>query len=195
MRIALADDHELFLDGLESLVNSLAPQAQIHRARCFDSLMTLPLSTMQAGIVDLKMPGMKTGGAISRLAKALNGRLLVLSSSENQVEREICYEQGAQAFMSKSQTRQQLIVALTQFLHAEPRTPVATPQPANTLALTFRQQQILQSVSDGLTNKQIGTQYSISENTVKKHLSHLFMILDANTRSQCVAKARQLKLL
>ncbi|ASP39616.1 hypothetical protein CHH28_13460 [Bacterioplanes sanyensis] len=195
MRLVLADDHELFLDGLESLVNSLVPKVEVHRAQCLDSLMSLPLAQMHAGIIDLKMPGMKGGISINRIANALQGRLMILTSSESQVEQEACFQYGAQAFVSKGESRENLIIALTKFLHSNPVRAGIPPHPATSPAFTFRQQQILQAVADGLTNKQIGCQFNISENTVKKHLSHLFMILDASTRSECVAKARQMKLL
>ena len=66
-------------------------------------------------------------------------------------------------------------------------------QPNN--LLTDRECEILKGIAKGLTNKQIGEELFVSENTVKKHVNNIYFKLDVNRRTQAVAKAKALKIL
>ena len=60
--------------------------------------------------------------------------------------------------------------------------------------LTAREQQILDLLAEGLTNKQISSNLSISESTVENHIHHIFVKLAISNRAQAVARAFQLKI-
>ena len=66
-------------------------------------------------------------------------------------------------------------------------------QPNN--LLTGRECEILKGIAKGLTNKQIGEELFVSENTVKKHVNNIYFKLEVNRRTQAVAKAKALKIL
>ncbi|MBO6793930.1 MAG: response regulator transcription factor [Balneolaceae bacterium] len=57
--------------------------------------------------------------------------------------------------------------------------------------LTFKEQQVLYGISQGLTNKQIGESLFISESAVKKHVSNIFVKLNAKRRTEAVHIARE----
>jgi len=59
--------------------------------------------------------------------------------------------------------------------------------------LTKRQIQVLELVSEGMSNKAIGNQLGLAENTVKMHTSRLFKTLDVENRTEAVAKYSKLK--
>lgn len=59
--------------------------------------------------------------------------------------------------------------------------------------LTAREQQILDLIAGGLTNRQISSNLSISESTVENHVHHIFMKLGISNRAQAVARAFQLR--
>ncbi len=61
--------------------------------------------------------------------------------------------------------------------------------------LTERECEVLKAIAVGLTNKQIGQLLFVSENTVKKHINHIYFKLDVNRRTQAVARAKELKIL
>jgi len=61
--------------------------------------------------------------------------------------------------------------------------------------LTARENEILQLISAGLSNKQIEETLLVSKNTVRTHIKNLYNKLDVNSRTQAVQKARQLALL
>ena len=56
-------------------------------------------------------------------------------------------------------------------------------------ALTSREQQILILIADGLTNRQISYNLSISESTVENHIHHIYEKLGISNRAQAVAYA------
>lgn len=58
--------------------------------------------------------------------------------------------------------------------------------------LTARQQEILQCVESGNTNRQIARRLHVSEATVGKHLENIYQRLDVNSRTAAVARSRAL---
>ena len=60
--------------------------------------------------------------------------------------------------------------------------------------LTAREQQILDLIAEGLTNRQISSNLYISESTVENHIHHIFVKLGISNRAQAVAHAFQLKI-
>jgi len=61
--------------------------------------------------------------------------------------------------------------------------------------LTSREQDILQLIAMGMTNKEIADQLSLSVNTIKMYVSQVYEELSVNRRTEAVAQARKLKLL
>jgi DNA-binding NarL/FixJ family response regulator len=63
------------------------------------------------------------------------------------------------------------------------------PPPDSTRSLTPREREVLQLVTKGLTNKEIGAQLHIAENTVKNHLRNILEKLHLQNRAQAAAYA------
>ena len=78
-------------------------------------------------------------------------------------------------------------------LPAAPAPPSAVPAPA--APLSAREHEVLRLVAAGRSNQQIAGDLTVTEHTVKKHLSNIFGKLGASSRTQAVAKARELRLL
>ena len=60
--------------------------------------------------------------------------------------------------------------------------------------LTAREQQVLDLITEGFTNRQISSNLSISEATVENHIHHIFVKLGISNRAQAVAHAFQLRI-
>ena len=69
------------------------------------------------------------------------------------------------------------------------------PGQAGKLGLSKREYEILQLINDGLSNQQIADKLFVSENTVKKHVSNLFLKLDVQRRTEAIKKAKELNLI
>ena len=63
------------------------------------------------------------------------------------------------------------------------------------IGISKREHEILILISEGLSNQQIADKLFISENTIKKHISNLFLKLDVERRTEAVSKAKALKVI
>jgi len=63
------------------------------------------------------------------------------------------------------------------------------------MLLTLRELEMLRYISEGCSNREIAGRCCIAEGTVKRHLSNIYIKLDANSRTQAIARAQSLKLL
>ena len=68
------------------------------------------------------------------------------------------------------------------------------PEPSVKALLTPRELEVLAAIDEGLTNKLIARRLDISLHTVKFHLESVFRKLGASTRTEAVAKARELRI-
>ena len=98
---------------------------------------------------------------------------------------------GVGAFAASQMIRRKTVI---KYIEKEQETGKEVMVNPNSL-LTDRECQILKGIAKGLTNKQIGEELFVSENTVKKHVNNIYFKLDVNRRTQAVAKAKALKIL
>jgi len=119
----------------------------------------------------------------------------MLSSQSDTDTRQAALARGAAAFVSKSEVGSQISDVVVQLLHADaPPEPVASIAP-NRPYLTPRQCEVLDLMSQGLTNKTIAKKLSLSDNTVRRHLQDIFAFFGVTTRTEAVYGARQKGLL
>ena len=63
------------------------------------------------------------------------------------------------------------------------------------LGLTEREMEVLQLISEGFSNQEIGEKLFISESTIKTHISNLFVKLDVKRRTQAVTRAKEIRII
>ena len=78
--------------------------------------------------------------------------------------------------------------------------PIHSPEDINhqkikDLEITAREYEVLQSISEGLSNKEIAEKLFISESTIKTHVSNLLMKLNAKRRTQALQIAKDFKII
>lgn len=116
----------------------------------------------------------------------VNGRSFRISQSQQRL-----FETGQTYRIYHTAHAHQFLGALLLVTAVTP----SNPPPDLAEPLTLREQEVLQLIAAGLTNKQIGSNLSLSVNTVKMYTSQLFKKLGVNRRTEAVARARELKLL
>lgn len=63
------------------------------------------------------------------------------------------------------------------------------------LEITLREYEVLEQISKGLSNKEIGEKLFLSESTIKTHVSNLLVKLNAKRRTQAVQNAKELNII
>lgn len=212
-RIALVDDHRMFVDGFAVLLGSLRPDYEV----CTYDAPVAFLEDLEAGhtfdlvILDLVMRSMN-GLAVLAAMRDRRSRapVLVLSGIGSEPPVAEMRSLGARGFVHKSADTALLVEATdtilagrTFFFEQDGRETGALdaldPDTAALVdgvpALAPRQTEILHLIGKGETNKAIAATLDISENTVKSHLRAIFEALGAHTRTACVRKAQALGLI
>lgn len=196
-RILIVDDHQIYLDGLEMIVQQHLPDTQIMKAYDLASAQQVIANNNDLDLIllDLNL-NQQDGLEIWSQLKNEFGPLpvAILSASDNQQDIKKCKTNGALGFINKSTDNVSLVNAINDILEGELYFPYSLPTTPD-IHLTPRQQEVLQLLAEGLPNKTICRQLDMSEATVKTHLRALFSVLEVNTRTQCVSVANKYNLL
>lgn len=202
MKILLADDHVLFREGLQFLLQSLGPQPEMLCAGDYAGTAALFAQHPDAALalVDLDMPGREREGGIERLlALAPTVPVVVLSACEDGDAVRRVLDAGAMGFVPKRERPDVLLGALRLVLaggvYVPPMLLSSTPRAAPAAVLTPRQIEVLHCLAEGLANKLIARQLGMTEATVKAHTGAIFRSLEVANRAQAVLAARRLGLL
>lgn len=206
IRVVLADDHALFRQGVRRLLEAAGDIEIV--AECEDGQQTVrQVENLAPDIVllDIAMPGL-SGIDAARMIKQVGPRTGVIMLTVH-ADEEFLFEAikaGAMGYLLKDSTPDELIRAirvvhggeglLAPTMAAKVMREFARTQPAKELAavhlpLTEREMEILQHVAAGLANKEIAHRLSISERTVKNHLSNIMEKLHVNSRTQAAVLA------
>lgn len=201
MKMLLVDDHALFREGLNLLLRSLSAGVVVHQAGSLERAREVIESDGPFDLVllDLHLPGVTGLGALHWMRR-LDGDLpvVVLSGSEDPAIVRGAVDSGAMGFIQKSVDPQAMMQALQQILAGGVYLPAEclTPRPAQAvmsrLGISQRQQEVLQRLAQGKSNKLIARELGISDTTVKSHVQAVFDLLDVHSRTQAVFELARL---
>ena len=198
--IVIADDHPLFRGALRQAVGSLLAGAQIVEAGGLDDLTAALSSEPEVDLVllDLTMPGVQGfSGLIYLRAQHPGVPVVIVSANEDPVIIRRAIELGASGFIPKSLDSDRIGEAVRAVLAGDTWTPpdvelgVSEDKEAAEImrrlgTLTPQQVRVLMMLSEGLLNKQIAYELSVSEATVKAHVSAILQKLGVESRTQAV---------
>jgi DNA-binding NarL/FixJ family response regulator len=197
IRIVLADDHPLVVEGLSALLSSQPDMRVVATATDGERLLeAIERFHPDVIVMDLQMPYM---GGVSCLrhirARELPVRVLVLSAFGDADSLRAAIEAGADGFVLKTESPQHTIIAVRQIAEGQLVFPQAARRwlgmAANdTSALTEREEEILKLLAEGLSNAQIGARLHLSENTIKFHLRNIYAKLGVSNRTEAALKYR-----
>lgn len=197
IRVVLADDHELVLEGLRSLLESEDDMQVLATAKDGARLVeTVRQHRPDVVVLDLEMGEAAQGGLdVLEQLRAVHPdvRVLVLTAYSDGDSMRGALERGADGYALKTEPPQQTVTSIRQvhrgqlvFPHAARRWLMRSPAP-ETNQLTARETEILALVAEGRTNAQIAARLRVSENTVKFHLQNLYLKLKLANRTEAAA--------
>lgn len=203
MRVLIADDHQLFRDGLREVLRQFDDQVDIVEAGDFDQAVAAVSDGLDLVLLDLTMPGDTWENGVQRVATALSDgcRLIILSASDDPRQIRQSVALGAAGFIPKTASSRVMVSALRLVMEGGVYLPqsilaiaVEPPQSADCTggSLTPRQRDVLAVLSQGKSNKEIARVLDIAEGTVKLHVTAILKALGVNSRTRAVVVASQL---
>lgn len=198
MRVLIADDHQLFIDGIRHILNKLDTVMEITETNRAGQAIEILESGQEFDLIliDLSMPGMDGMSILQRMhARKTWLPLVVVSSEENPCTIKSALDAGALGFIPKTHSSQQMLSALSAILEGDVYIPADIEKQINNLesrrapledGITKRQYDVLLLLAKGYPNKQIAASLFLTEHTVKAHISALFTALHASNRTECV---------
>jgi len=205
MRIVIADDHPLVRGALRTSITALLGTVEIIEAGSFEELApAFSGGNIDLVLLDLTMPGVQGfSGLLYLRASHPATPVIVVSGNEDRTVIRRCIELGASGYIPKSLDGAAMGSAIQQVLDGGSWTPddidltsapdATTSDMVRRLAsLTPQQVRVLMMLSTGLLNKQIAYELSVSEATVKAHVSAILQKLDVDSRTQAVIAASKI---
>lgn len=206
--VLIADDHDLFAEGLSELLKRHSQLEVVGRASDGVQAITMARALMPDIILmDVRMPGVGGLEATRRIKAELPDiRILMLTVSEDDADLFAAIKSGAQGYLLKSTTVADLIryiqgtmageAAVSGLMAAKMLGEFMKPSAsaadlAGEDALSEREQEVLKYVAAGLSNRDIAEKLFITESTVKKHLRNILAKLHVQNRVQAALLARE----
>ena len=205
-RFLIVDDHPLFRGALRQVLEGSFPAVVIDEAGTLDEVTVLltRLDDVDLVLLDLAMPGVRGfSGLLLLRAQFPTVPVVVVSATEDPSAMRRTIEFGASGFIPKSLGVEAIRMAVTTVLAGDVWTPpdarldaIADDEAAavarRLATLTPQQVRVLMMLSEGLLNKQIAYELTVSEATVKAHVSAILQKLGVESRTQAVIAAARL---
>lgn len=206
--ILLIDDHPMLRNGVKQLI-SLESSLQVI-GEAGDGKTGIQIAEEQDPdliLLDLNMPGMNGFETLDQLRKReLSGRIILFTVSNYSDDLVNALKRGADGYLLKDMEPEELIVALKEAASgklvvsptlasvlAESLRDNTTQDDNNITSLTPREADILELISQGLSNKMIARKLDIAESTVKVHVKHLLKKLNLKSRVEAAVWVLQQK--
>jgi len=204
IRIGVVDDHPLLREGVVNTLKAAAMDVVGAGASASDAIRLACQHQPDIMLLDISMPG---GGVESARAIAKSHpkiMMIMLTVSEREDDVIAAMEAGARAYVLKGISGPELLATIRAVSRGE---TYITPQiAARVLAkmqrranagssaraksleteLTIREEQIMDQVAQGLTNKEIALKFSLSEKTVKHYMTSVLQKLQVRNRVEAV---------
>lgn len=220
MKILIADDHDLFLMGLQLILKNWNPNVELVCAHNYGDIFSILKKTDDFDLImtDLAMPGDIWQNAIARIHEQVPETPMVILSAvfDGEIVKKTI-EIGVSGYLSKTSSNREIIEAVDLVLSGGAYLPSDFLQtqtldhnsmtdkllegmkeetaPATDKHLTPRQIDVLKCVADGKSNKQIAYELGLTEGTVKLHVTAILKILNVYNRTGAVMEAARLGLI
>jgi two-component system nitrate/nitrite response regulator NarL len=210
IRVLLVDDHTLFRKGLAELLEQRGAITVAGTAgNADDACRILAEARPDVIITDLNMP---PNGGLSLLRQlrtdGWSGPVLILTVSDAEEDLAAALQSGAKGYLLKDMEPEDVVDAVQRAVRGETVVaPAMTLKLVNLLQggnaaatkadtlklLTAREREILQQLSQGLSNKAIARVLDISHDTVKLHVKHILAKLNLSSRVEAAVFAVEQK--
>jgi DNA-binding NarL/FixJ family response regulator len=198
IRVLLVDDQAIIRQGLRPLLESQPDLAVVGGAISgLDAIAQVQLVQPDVVLMDIRMPGMDGVAATRAICQLPNPpQILVLTTFDDEAYVQQAMQFGAKGYLLKDTPPDEIAIAIRAvhrgYTHLSPglfeknfgaRSNPA-PLPPQLAELTPREQQVLRLIADGSSNREIAIALSITEKTVKNHVTRILSGLGLRDRTQ-----------
>lgn len=197
IRVLVADDHGIVLEGLAAIIRRQPDMAVVGQADDGQKAVALWRKLRpDVTLLDLRMPNLDGVGAMALIRKEdPSARVVVLTTFDTDEEIFRAIKGGARAYLLKDSRRDELLLCIRRVHAGEtwlgPRIAAKLASRIGTDPLTTRETEALELLVKGSSNREIATALGVSETTVKSHLKSIFMKLGVSSRTEAIAEAVQ----
>jgi DNA-binding NarL/FixJ family response regulator len=195
IRVLCVDDHPIVREGVAAIIDlqpdmTMAGTAATGR----EAIQRFAELAPDIVLVDLRLPDMSGFEVIKRIkATSPGARLIVLSSHEGDVDIQRALEAGAQGYVVKGIVRDELLDIIRGVHAGKRRLPAAVAQKLaehmTDEPISPRELDVLSLMATGKRNKEIASDLSIAEDTVKMHVRNILSKLQVSDRTEAVTIA------
>jgi two-component system NarL family response regulator len=195
IRVLCVEDHRIVREGLALIINQEADMKIVGSCATVSEAIEL-YRTLRPDVtlMDLRLGGGRGVDAIKGIRKDNpEARIIVLTMYEGDEDIFRAHQAGATTYLLKDTLSSDLVRVVRQ-VHAGERPVVPEVQArlaerATMGTLTSREIEVLQLISQGLRNKEVGAMLGITEGTVQIHVKNIFAKLNVNDRTGAVQVA------
>lgn len=197
LRIMLVDDHYLVRVGLASIIALEADMEICAEASTGEQAIALfQTHRPDVTLMDLRLTGLNGTEATDAIVSHFpDARIIVLSTYAGDEEIYKALQAGAMAYLVKSVQREELIGAIRKAAagqrHIPPEVAARLAERVGRSELSAREMDVLRLLVGGRRNRSIASELSITEGTVKLHVSSILNKLGAADRTEAVTVALQ----
>ena len=208
VRVFLADDHDLFREGLAAIIAGQPDMEVIGEASDgLEAIIKALELRPDLVLMDIQMPGCDGLEATRKIKQSLpETKIVVLTVQDEEDKLFEAIKNGAQGYLLKSTRSRDMLEILHAALRGEAAiTPhlagrmleefrrlsrIAPGEAQDDSELTLREQEVLDLVAQGLSDKEISVNLSISLYTVKSHLRSILAKLQVSNRREAARLAK-----
>ena len=192
-KVLIAEDHELYRDGLKLLFEEINRETHIYLAGNFPDALTTLLREPDIALVmlDIRMPGTQDLDGLKEIRSRFPTlTIIVVSTLDFDTSTRQMIDAGANGFIAKSTPKQSMKRAIAEVLDGN---IVIESEREGTDFIDLSQQQLatLRYLAEGLSNKEIANRLGVSPLTAKEYVSKVIERLDAANRTQAVLIAQK----
>lgn len=196
IRVLLADDHPVFLAGLNALLDTVDGIEIVGSAHDGTTLIALSRATeFDVAVIDLDMPGADGAMATEEILQSRPGAaVLILTMHDDTASLTRCLRAGARGYILKGAGHGAIARAIAAVADGDTliagslghsaRNALATQSLSGDDGLTVREREVLALVRDGLDNPEIARRLRVSVKTVQNNVSALLTKLQVGSRVQ-----------
>jgi DNA-binding NarL/FixJ family response regulator len=195
IQVLTVDDHPLLRKGIVGLVNAESDMKVVAEASTgVEATKQFKQHRPDITLMDLQLPDMSGIEAMISIRQEFpEARIIVLTTYAGDAQVVRALKAGARGYLLKAEVNDELLDTIRS-VHAghrwiHPELAAELAEYTGREVLTVREIEVLRLIATGNANKEIGAKLSVSEDTVKRHVTNILGKLDANDRTHAVTIA------